>query len=173
MGDSHMLVLPQGFYVRTKDGTIYPALTIPGEHVIGSKWRILTSDFGYKSKSERWYWALRGMPYDGETSCFRDSNRIAPATIHDHGCYESDALPVGEARNALRAEYDALYREMLEFIECRRFTVAVFPAAVRGGSLLSRWAKPEPSYATDLERAYAIRGIKQCLPMVFAWQASA
>ena len=41
MGDSALLTMPQGFYVRTKSGALHPALTVPGEHVIGSKWRIL------------------------------------------------------------------------------------------------------------------------------------
>jgi len=173
MGDSYMLLLPQGFYVRTKDGTIHPALTVPGEHVIGSKWRILTSDFGYHARDNRWHWALRGMPYDGESSCFRDSNRIAAATLHDHGCEVAMEMAPGKARNQERKENDDLYREMLDYLQCWRTTVVGFHAGVRAWSQARRWAKPEPSYITDLKRAYTMRGIERCLPMVLAWQAAA
>jgi len=159
---------PQGFYVRDRSGTIHPALTIPGEHVIGSKWRVLIADFGYKDKRGRWHWALRGMPYDGESSCFRDSNRIGPATIHDHYCYMAEELSPGEARNALREIADALYKEMLECIECWKTTSVGFWAAVRAWSFKSRWAKAQPSYITDLAGAYRKRGIEDCLTIFAA-----
>jgi len=171
MGDSHMLPLPQDFYVRHRDGRVEKALTVPLVAVIGSKWKLLRIDFGFKSEAGNWTWAIAGMPTDGETSPFRDSNRLAAATIHDHKCYEAEALPAGRERNRVRAEGDDLYREMLEFIECRRFTVVVFPVAVRIGSLVSRWAEPIPSYVDDLTDAYVRRNITRCLDMAYGWRA--
>ena len=113
------------------------------------------------------------MPYDGESSCFRDSFRIAPATLHDHGCEVAMEMAPGKARNEARADNDRLYAEMLDFVGCFPATVVTFGAGVRAWSQARRWARPEPSYITDLERAYRIRGIERCLDMIQAWQAAA
>jgi hypothetical protein len=121
----------------------------------GVRWGILEHSVTYCDLAGRLHTAPRGMLYDGSSKprplwpLIGDpwgTPYLLAATVHDHGCYVAACFVPGEARNACRALYDALFREMLLRLGASRVVAWGAYVGVRMGALSTRWKTRLTSY---------------------------